>query len=317
MLYYFLKRLALTIPTLLGAAVVIFFALRVVPGDIVEVKLRGDGAQVSEEVLDRERARLGLDRPLHEQFGSWMAGLVTMDLGRSMWTERPVTEEIADRLNLSLHVAVLALIIGLIIALPVGALSALYPNSAFDYFIRIGAMTGLAVPSFWIGMLIILALLHWFNWLPSPAFVPFWVDPIACLTTLIWPALAVGFRFSAVVARMLRSTMMEVLREDYVRTARAKGTREMRVVTKHAMRNAMLPTITVIGIEFAFLISGLIVTEQVFNLHGLGKLFIEAASHNDFILLQGMVMVIAVMMVLINLVVDLLYCVLNPRIRYQ
>lgn len=314
---YVLKRLALMIPTLLGAAVVIFFALRVVPGDIVEVKLRGDGAPISEEILQRERARLGLDRPLVEQFAEWMGGLARLDLGRSMWTGRPVTEEIGSRLNLSLHVAVLAMIVGLVIAVPIGSLSALYPNSAFDYFIRIGTMSGLAVPSFWMGMLIILALLHWANWLPSPRFVPIWRDPVACLTLLIWPALAVGFRFAAVVARMLRSTMIEVLREDYVRTARAKGTTERRVVTRHAMPNALLPTVTVVGIEFAFLIGGLIVTEQVFNLNGLGKLFIEAVSHNDFVLLQGMVMVIATLMILINLVVDLLYSVLNPRIRYS
>ncbi|MBX3530661.1 MAG: ABC transporter permease [Rhizobiaceae bacterium] len=317
MVAYVLKRLALMIPTLLGAAVLIFLALRVIPGDIVEVKLRGDGAAISEEVLQKERQRLGLDRPLIEQFGEWMGGLLRLDLGKSMWTERPVSEEIGSRLNLSLHVAVLAMIVGLVIAIPVGSLAALYPNSGLDYAIRIGTMSGLAIPSFWMGMLIILALLHWANWLPTPTFVPIWQDPVACLTLLIWPALAVGFRFSAVVARMLRSTMVEVLREDYIRTARAKGTTERRVVTRHAMPNAMLPTVTVVGIEFAFLIGGLIITEQVFNLNGLGKLFIEATSHNDFVLLQGMVMVIATVMVLTNLVVDLLYSVLNPRIRYS
>lgn len=316
MLNYTIRRLLLTIPTLFGVAVVIFFALRVVPGDIVEVKLKGDGAAITQEMLESERARLGLDRPLLVQFGEWVGGMARLDLGDSMWTGRPVLQEIGPRLNLSLHVAVLSLVVGLLIALPVGTLSAVFPNTPLDYVIRTGSTLGLAVPSFWIGMLLILGLLHMFNWLPDPTFKPIWVDPLACLTTLIWPALAVGFRFSAVVARMLRSSLIEVMREDYVRTARAKGVAESRVITRHALRNALLPTITVIGIEFTFIIGGLVVTEQVFNLNGFGKLLIDAATRYDFILLQGQVMIIAVLMVLTNLVVDLLYSVLNPRIRY-
>ena len=316
MLSYALKRLVLTIPTLIGVAVVIFFALRVVPGDIVEVKLKGDGAAVTEEMIQTERERLGLDRPLVVQFADWMGGMARLDLGNSMWTNRPVTEEIGQRLNLSLHVAFLSLIVGLMVAIPVGVLSAMHPNTPLDYFIRAGSTLGLAVPSFWIGMLLILALLHIFNWLPTPVFVPIRQDPVACITTLIWPALAVGFRFSAVVARMLRSSLMETLQEDYIRTARAKGVLEYIVVLRHALRNAMLPTVTVIGIEFTFLIGGLVVTEQVFNLNGFGKLLIDAVTHYDFILLQGQVMVIALLMILTNLVVDLLYSVLNPRIRY-
>lgn len=316
MLTYIATRLTLTIPTLLGAAILIFLALRVLPGDVVEVKLRGDGAAITDQMLNAERARLGLDRPMLNQFADWMGGLATLDLGTSMWTQRPVWEEIGPRLVTSLHVAVLAMLVGLLLALPVGCLSALYPNTAFDYFIRIGTMSGLAVPSFWLGMLLILLLLNGFNWLPNASAPPIWVDPIACLTTLIWPALAVGFRFAAVVARMLRSTMIEVLREDYIRTARAKGAGEKLIVMRHALRNALVPVITVVGLEFAFLIGGLVVTEQVFNINGIGKLFIDAVSHYDFVLLQGMVMVIATIMVMINLVVDLLYSALNPRIRY-
>lgn len=316
MLNYVLKRLALSIPTLLGAAVVIFFALRVMPGDIVEVKYNGEGARVSAEVLDKERARLGLDRPLPAQFVEWIGGMARLDLGTSMWTGRPVADEIGSRLVLSLHVAVLALIIGLIVAIPVGVLSAVYPNSWIDYVVRSSTMVGLAIPSFWIGMLIILGLLHIFNWLPGAQVKMIWEDPIACLSALIWPALAVGFRFSAVVARMLRSTLVEVMRDDYVRTARAKGVPERRVIVSHGLRNALLPTVTVVGVEFAFLIGGLVVTEQVFNLNGFGKLLIDAVAHYDFILIQGQVMVLAVVMILINLAVDLLYSILNPRIRY-
>jgi peptide/nickel transport system permease protein len=317
MLRYVANRLALMIPTLLGVAVLTFFMLRVVPGDIVEVKLRGDGGNVTQEAIDTERRRLGLDRPLIVQFGDWMAGLATLDLGESMWTGRPVSEEIGLRFELSIQVAVMATIIAVIIAIPLGTVSALYQGSLIDYVVRVVTIAGLAVPSFWLGMLLILFLLYFFNWLPPITYTPFYVDPVANVTQLIWPALAVGYRYSAVVARMVRSSVIEVLKEDYIRTARAKGVFERLVVSRHAMRNALLPAITVIGLEFAFLIGGLVVTEQVFNLNGIGRLFVQAVSRNDFILIQGLVMLIAVIFVLVNLVVDVLYATLDPRIRYR
>jgi peptide/nickel transport system permease protein len=316
-LRYAASRLALMIPTLIGVAVLTFFMLRVVPGDIVEVKLRGDGGNVTQEAIDTERKRLGLDRPLLVQFGDWMKGLVTLDFGTSMWTGRPVVEEISIRLGLSLQVAVMATLIAVVIAIPLGTMSALYQGSWIDYVVRIVTIAGLAVPSFWLGMLIILSLLYFFNWLPPITYTPFYVDPLANVSQLIWPALAVGYRYSAVVARMVRSSVLEVLREDYIRTARAKGVFERLVVSRHAMRNAMLPAITVIGLEFAFLIGGLVVTEQVFNLNGIGRLFVQAVSRNDFMLIQSLVMLIAVMFILVNLVVDLLYAMLDPRIRYR
>jgi peptide/nickel transport system permease protein len=315
MLGYVARRLAQTIPTLIGVAVVIFFMLRVVPGDIVEVKLRGDGGNVSQEQIETERKRLGLDRPLPVQFGDWMVGLATFDMGISMWTGNPVTDEIAIRLELSLQVAVMATIIAVLLAIPLGTLSALHQGTAVDYAIRIFTIAGLAVPSFWLGMLVILGLLYAFNWLPPITFTSLWKDPLANVAQLIWPALAVGYRYSAVVARMVRSSILEVMKEDYVRTARAKGVYERLVVTRHAMRNAMLPAITVIGLEFAFLIGGLVVTEQVFNLNGIGRLFVQAVSRNDFTLIQGLVMLIALGFILTNLAVDLLYAALDPRIR--
>jgi peptide/nickel transport system permease protein len=317
MLGYIARRLALMIPTLLGVAVLTFFMLRVVPGDIVEVKLRGDGGNVTQEAIDTERRRLGLDRPLAVQFGDWMTGLVTFDLGSSMWTGRPVSEEIALRLELSLQVAIMATFIAVLIAIPLGTASALYQGSWIDYVVRVVTIAGLAVPSFWLGMLIILSLLYFFNWLPPITYTPFYVDPLANVSQLIWPALAVGYRYAAVVARMVRSSVIEVLKEDYIRTARAKGVFERLVVSRHAMRNALLPAITVIGLEFAFLIGGLVVTEQVFNLNGIGRLFVQAVSRNDFILIQALVMLIAVVFVLVNLVVDVLYATLDPRIRYR
>ena len=316
MLRYIGNRLLLMIPTLIGVAVLTFFLLRVVPGDIVEVKLRGDGMFVSQEVLQRERVRLGLDRSLGAQFADWMTGLLTLDLGKSMWTERPVIEEIGARFQLTFQLALMTTVIASMIAIPLGITAALLRNTWTDYVVRVVTIAGLAVPAFWLGMLILLALLAAFDWLPSISFTPIYSDPVANLSQLIWPAMAVGYRFAAVLARIVRSTLLEVLNEDYIRTARAKGVFERVVVRRHALRNALLPAITVIGLEFAFLLGGLVVTEQVFNLNGLGKLFVQSVSRHDFMLIQGMVMMFAAFYVFVNLVIDVLYAVLDPRIRY-
>jgi peptide/nickel transport system permease protein len=317
MMTYAIKRLLLMIPTLLGVATLIFFMLRVVPGDIVEIRLRGDSGSVPREVIDRERERLGLNKPLPVQFADWIAGLVTLDLGVSMWTERPVATEIGIRLGLSLQIAVMGAVIAVLIAIPLGTISALFRDTWIDYVVRVITIGGLAVPSFWLGMVIILTLLSVLSWAPPVMYTPFYKDPVANLAQLIWPALAVGYRYSAVVARMVRSSLLEIMREDYIRTARAKGVFERMVVFRHAMGNALLPAITLIGLEFAFLMGGLVVTEQVFNLNGVGRLFVEAVARNDFTLIQGLVMLIAVMFVVVNLLVDLTYGFLDPRIRYR
>jgi len=316
MLSYLARRIALMVPTLLGVALITFFMLRVVPGDIVEMKLRSDGGYVTQELIATERARLGLDRPLVTQFAEWMQGLVTLDLGTSMWTGRPVAEEIGVRLGLTMQVAVMAAIISILIAIPLGTLSALFRDTWVDYLVRLFTIAGLAVPAFWLGMLIILTLLALFHWSPPVTYTPFWQSPLENLSQLIWPALAVGYRYAAVVARMVRSSIIEVMKEDYIRTARAKGVFERLVVTRHAMRNALLPAITVAGLEFAFLIGGLVVTEQVFNLNGIGRLFVEAVSRSDFILIQALVMLLALVFVTMNLVIDMLYGVLDPRVRH-
>jgi peptide/nickel transport system permease protein len=317
MIRYVWRRFLLALLTLLGVAVLIFVMLRVVPGDVVELKLRGEGGAVTQDVIEHERARLGLDQPLPAQFAAWMRGLATLDLGKSMWTERPVAEEISLRFSLSFELAVLTMLVSVAIALPLGTVSALLRDSWVDYVVRFVSIAGLAVPSFWLGMLIILFLLGVFGWLPPITFTPLWKDPLTSLSQLIWPALAVGYRYSAIVTRMLRSSIIDVMSEDYIRTARAKGLWERLVIGRHALRNALLPTTTVIGLEFAFLIGGLVVTEQVFNLNGLGRLFVQAVTHNDFTLIQGLVMVIATVAILVNLAVDLIYATLDPRIRYR
>jgi peptide/nickel transport system permease protein len=317
MLRYTIHRLLLMIPTLLGVAVLVFVLLRMLPGDVVELRFMIDGGQVSPDAIAAERARLGLDKPMWLQFVDWMTGIFVGDFGTSMWTGRPVISEISSRLELSMQVAIMATLLAVLIAIPLGTLAALYQDTWIDHVIRVFAIAGLAVPSFWLGMLIILALLWTFNWIPPLTFVPIYEDPWRNLSQLIWPAMAVGYRYSAVATRMTRSTLLEVLNEDYIRTARAKGVYERLVVWRHAMRNAMLPVVTVVGLEFAFLIGGLVVTEQVFNLNGIGKLFVETVTRADYTMVQALVMLVATFFIIVNFVVDLLYAALDPRIRYS
>jgi peptide/nickel transport system permease protein len=315
MLSFIIRRVLLVIPTLIGVAVAVFFLIRVMPGDVVVVKLRADGANISQETIDAERKRLGLDKPLYAQFADYMTGLARLDLGKSLWTGQSVAQEIAIRFPVSFQVAIMATIIAVLLAIPLGTLSALYRDTWIDYVVRVVAVSGLAIPSFWLGMLLILMLLNVFNWLPKIEYVSFFKDPVANISQLIWPALSVGYRYAAVATRMMRSALLEVLREDYIRTARAKGLWQKLITRRHALRNAMLPVVTVIGLEFAFLIGGLVVTEQVFNLNGIGKLFVDATTRGDFNLIQGLVLLIALIFVVVNLIVDLLYAFLDPRIR--
>ena len=317
MIRYIFNRLLMMIPTLIGVALITFFILRIVPGDIVEVKMRADGAAVSVEAIEAERKRLGLDQPLGVQFVDWMKGLVTLDLGQSMWTGRPVSEEIAARFELTFEIAILATIFAVLVAVPLGTVSALWRGTWIDYTVRLITMGGLALPTFWVGLLLLMFLLWNFNWLPPITFTPFWRDPWANISQLIWPAMVVGYRFAAVLARLIRSSLLEILNEDFIRTARAKGASERKVVWVHALGNALLPAITVIGLEFAFLIGGLVVTEQVSNLNGIGKLFIQSIKFNDYTMIQGMVMMFAAIYVIANLVVDLLYAAIDPRVRYR
>ena len=305
------------IPTLLGVAILVFFLLRIMPGDIVEVMLLGEGGAVPQHVIEAERVRLGLDQPIYVQFFKWMAGVVQGDFGYSMWTGRPVAYEIGIRFELSLQVAVMATVLAVLIALPLGTLSAIFKDTWIDYIVRVISIAGLAIPSFWLGMIIILLLLTFFSWHPPLTFTPLLENPAANLSQLIWPALAVGYRYSAVSTRMTRSSILEVLQEDYIRTARAKGVLERLVVSRHAMRNAMLPVVTVIGLEFAFLIGGLVVTEQVFNLNGIGKLFVEATTRGDYTMVQALVLLVATFFIVVNFLVDLMYAALDPRIRYR
>jgi len=313
---YILRRLLLMIPTLLGVAVLVFLLMRVIPGDIVEMRF-AEGQFFNQELVAKERARLGLDRALWQQFLDWMWGLVRFDFGLSMWSGNPIAGEIATRLQLSLQLSFMATAVAVLLAIPLGTLAALKQDSWVDYLIRVFSIAGLATPSFWLGIMMFLVFLSVFHWIPPMVFTPFWQDPWQNLAQMLWPALAVGYRYSAVSTRMTRSAMLEVLREDYIRTARAKGLWQSLIVRRHALKNAMLPVLTVIGLEFAFLMGGLVVTEQVFNLNGLGLLFVQSIARRDYTLVQALVLLVAVVYICVNFCVDLLYAWLDPRIRYQ
>jgi peptide/nickel transport system permease protein len=315
---YILKRLLLIVPTLLGVASLVFVIMRVIPGDVALLILGGDqGGSIDQKQLVAVRQQLGLDQSLLVQFGTWLWGVIRFDFGTSLWTGQPVTEELLIRLPLSLELALLATLVSVVIAIPLGMLAAVRQDTWVDYAVRVVSIGGLAIPSFWIGILCILGLVLYFGWGPPLEFTPPWIDPWANLSQLIWPVVTVGYRYSAVTTRMTRSTVLEVLREDYIRTAWAKGLRERTVVIRHALKNAMLPVITLIGTEFAFLIGGLVVTETVFTLNGIGRFVVDAVAHRDYPVVQALVFLIAFGFVIVNLLVDLTYAWFDPRIRYR
>src|SRR5262245_15644720 len=316
---YIIKRFLLIIPTLLGVAVLAFVLLRIVPGDVVEARFMaaGQGQFVDKQAMAQERAKLGLDEPLWKQFATWIWGVAHLDFGRSMWTGAPITQEIKLRFALSLQLALMATVVATLLSIPLGIIAALKQDTWVDYVVRVFSIAGLAMPSFWLGILIILGFLVVFRWLPPMVYTPFWVDPWQNLAQLTWPALAVGYRYSAVATRMTRSAMLEVLREDYIRTAWAKGLWLKLVLVRHALKNALLPVVTVIALEFAFLLGGLVVTEQVFNLNGLGLLFVEAIARRDYTLTQALVLLIASAFIVVNFLMDVTYAWLDPRIRHR
>ncbi|MEI7871262.1 MAG: ABC transporter permease [Alphaproteobacteria bacterium] len=318
---YILNRLLLAVPTLIGAAALVFILMRMIPGDICVVRL-GTGGSINAAAVANCHAQLGLDRSLLLQFFDFVVGFASGNFGTSMWSGKSVAHEIATRIPVSLEIAVLATVVAVLIAIPLGTISALHQNSWLDHIVRTVAIAGIATPSFWLGIMSILIVLDVSHalfgapWMPPIDYVSFWDDPLHNLSIVILPALTIGYRYSAVTMRMTRSAMLEVLREDYIRTARAKGLLEQLIVNRHALKNAMLPVVTLIGIEFAFLIGGLVVTEQVFNLNGIGRLFVLAVQNQDYTLTQALVMLTVAIFVVTNLAVDILYAWLDPRIRF-
>jgi len=303
----------LLLPTLALVTLLVFSIIRLLPGDIVTLMLSEQGYASDKAKLEQ---MLGLDQPFYRQYFSYLGRVLRGDLGVSFWTKEPVLDEILRRLPVSLELAVLAMFFGLVIALPTGIFSAVRQDTWLDYLFRTGAIGGLSVPSFWMATVVIVSASIWWQWVPPMRYTPFARDPMKNLSQLLLPAIILGFALSASVMRMTRSMVLEVMREDYVRTAWAKGQTRRAVIWRHALKNAILPVVTVIGIEFAFLIGGLVVTETVFNLPGLARFLVQAILWRDYPIVQNLVMFIAVVVILSNLLVDMLYGVLDPRVRY-
>ena len=313
MFAYIVRRLALMLVTLVGISVVVFFLLRVVPGNIVDILFDAAGFVDPADKANLER-ELGIDQPLALQYLHWIWGLLHGDLGYSYVSEKPALQEILPRIPITARLAGLALLFSASIGIPLGVISAVNQGSRLDYILRVVSLSGLSLPSFWLGLLILMASVSLFG--NIPIFNP---DPKTfgeLFTTYCLPAMAVAFRSSALTMRITRSSMLEVLRQDYIRTARAKGASEASVNFNHALKNTILPVITVVGIEAAFLIGGLIVTETVFNIPGVARFLVEAIRWRDYPIVQNLVMFIAVVVVFANFTVDMLYAVFDPRIRY-
>ena len=314
MLTYAARQFLQLIPTVLLIAVLAFFILRVAPGDPTALLLPQDATA---EDIARLRTTLGLDQPLVVQFVTWFGAMLRGDLGTSFYTRGPVVDVIGQRIVPTIWLASAAQFVAILIAIPLGVLAALKQNGWFDRGVTVVALGGVAIPNFWLGMLLVLLVSVELRWLPSQGFVDPLVDPIQGIRRLILPALTLGFAQAALITRMARSAMLDVIRLDYIRTARAKGLRPRVVVLRHALQNAMAPIVTVIGLSVASLLSGAIVTELVFNYPGLGQLIVEAVRRRDFPLIQGVLVILALTTVLVNYLVDLSYGLFDPRIRYD
>ena len=310
---YLLRRLAFLIPVLVGISIAVFFLLRVAPGDTCEL-VQGTGATA--ESLERCREEFGLNKPLVTQYFDWAAGAVRFDLGESVFAGRPVVEEIMDRFPVTLELVVLTVLFTVAIGVPLGVISAVYQNTAADYTVRVVSIFGLSVPAFWLGTLAILVPSLLWNYSPPIGYVSFFDDPWTNLRQFVPPAIVLAFGSSAVLMRLSRSALLEVLRNDYIRTARSKGLRERVVIGRHALKNAMIPVVTVVGLQLAALLGGAVIIEQIFALPGLGLLTLEAIFRRDYLLVQAIALYIGVAFVLINLAVDVAYAWLDPRIRY-
>lgn len=314
---YLAKRLLLFIPTVLLVTILVFVILRMIPGDPAMVLLGGeDDANFSLADLEEVRERLGTNRPIVVQYGDWVWRMFQLDFGTSFFYDTPIYDDLAKRFPITLELTILALILANIVAIPLGVISALKQDTLADYAARIITISGIALPNFWIGIMMIFFLVLVFGWFPPLGYVDLWDDPAKNLQQLIFPALALGFANMAFIARVTRSAMLDVLREDYIRTARSKGLGESLIIYRHALKNALLPVVTVSGYEFGRLLGGTVVIEVIFLVPGMGRLLIDAISHRDFPMVQGIIVLITLMVLLLNMAMDLMYAWLNPRIRY-
>ena len=313
---YALRRLLMAIPVLVLASLIVFGLMRVMPGDALTA-LMAESGNVGEKELQKLRKDLGLDLPYYKQYLVWVWQMVSFNPGDSIFTNEPIPVALRKAIPVTLELATLAMILGLVIAIPVGVLSATHQDRLSDYVGRVVAVSGLSMPEFWLGTLVITFAAIWFHWMPPIGYVSFWESPWKNLQQFLVPAAILGFRLSAATMRMTRSTVLEVLREDYVRTAWAKGLAGKIVVYKHALKNALIPVVTIVGGQLGVLLAGTVVVETIFALPGMGRLTVEAILYRDYPVVQTNVMLVAGTLVTLNLLVDMTYAWLDPRIRYQ
>ena len=313
---YAVKRIGLFIPTVLLVTIIVFVVMRLIPGDPALAILSADDAAYTEQELHELRVKLGTDRSIVIQYLEWMGGLLRGDFGTSFWWNGPVMDRLAERIPVTIELAILGILLAVICAVPLGVISAIRPDSPLDYVSRVFTLVGISIPTFFSGILLTLLLIRAFGWLPPLGYENFWEDPWANVKQMMLPALALGFYDMAFIARVTRSSMMEILREDYMRTARSKGLRERIVLSRHGLKNAVLPILTISGWQFGRLFGGTVIIERIFLIPGIGQLLIDAVFQRDFPTIQAIIVIVAVSIVIINLLVDLLYGWLDPRIRY-
>ena len=312
---YINRRLLLAIPTLVGVSLLIFVIMAVIPGDVALAIL---GEAANPETVAALREQLGLNDPWYEKYGRWVRDMVTFDLGDSLIVKGvPMTDLIVERFPVTLNLAIYTMVIAALVGVPMGPLNAIRHNTWLDYVLRVVSVVGLSVPVFWLGLMIMLGLVRTFTWTPELQWVSPFEDPWRNFKQMIWPAFTLGYFQVAFIARMTRSALLEVMFEDYMRTARAKGLRERVVVIRHGLRNAVIPVVTVGGLQVVAMLGGVVVTEKVFNLAGWGSLLVDGVFNNDFPLVQTMIFIFAAIVIVANLFTDILYAWLDPRIRYQ
>ncbi len=314
---YLLRRLIATVPVLIGVSIIVFVIMRVAPGDVAQMLLSGEsGSTASAQEVQQLRQQLGLDRPYHVQYLTFLGGLVRLDPGQSLWTSQPVMLELGRRIPITLELAVLAVAISWAIALPTGVLSAVFQDTWVDYVFRVFSVAGLALPVFWTGTLLVLLLAQHLHWMPPLGYVSLTDNPRLNIQQFIWPALIIGYATAAILSRITRSTVLEVLREDYVRTARAKGLRGTVVVSRHVLKNALAPVLTLSAVQMGNLLGGAVISETIFTLPGVGRFLVDAILHRDYPVVQTIVILFGVVVVALNLITDLLYAWFDPRTRH-
>jgi peptide/nickel transport system permease protein len=317
---YIIRRLGLIIPTLLIVTMIVFLSLRFIPGNIVEViasQLPTEGDVSFEDLKIQIEKELGLDKPIYTQYGIWLGRVVRGDLGESLWSNTPVIDDIKHAVPISAELGIIAILVGLVTAVPIGIYSALRQDTVGDYIARTVAITFIALPSFWIGTIVIVYPSIWWNWMPALEYIPITKDFAGNIVQFIIPGAILGLVLSGTTMRMTRTMMLEVLRQDYIRTAWSKGLRERTVVIRHAVKNALIPVVTTIGLMIPVLVGGTVVLEQIFSLPGLGRLLIESLQKRDYPIVSGINIALAAFILVINLLVDMTYSYLDPRIRYK